>query len=60
MKMSKSAENRKYGHPYNNLRNHLQQYHPESALLHGYVKSTATLRASLEAQIVCKPPTKYI
>ena len=51
---------KKYGHPYNNLRNHLQQYHPESALLHGYVKSTATLRASLEAQIVCKPPTKYI
>ena len=51
---------KKHGVNYNNLRHFLQQHHPESALLHGYVKRTATLRASLEAQIVCKHPTKYV
>ena len=43
---------KKHGLNYNNLRHFLQQHHPESALLHGYVKRTATLRTSLEAQIV--------
>lgn len=42
---------KKYGHPYNNLRNHLQQYHPESALLHSYVKCTAVIRKEMQQQI---------
>ena len=42
---------KKYGHPYNNLRNHLQQYHPESALLHSYVKCTAVIRKEMQLQI---------
>ncbi|MBQ6952369.1 MAG: helix-turn-helix domain-containing protein [Bacteroidales bacterium] len=42
---------KKYGHPYNNLRNHLQQYHPESALLHSYVKCSAVIRKEMQQQI---------
>ena len=41
----------KHGLNYNNLRNFLQQYHPESALLHAYVKKTAELQAQLAEQM---------
>ena len=41
----------KHGLNYNNLRNFLQQYHPESALLHAYVKKTAELQAVMDAQM---------
>ena len=36
---------------YNNLRNFLQQYHPESALLHAYVKKSAELQEQLAEQM---------
>ena len=41
----------KHGLTYNNLRNFLQQYHPESALLHAYVKKSAELQAQLAEQM---------
>ena len=41
----------KHGLNYNNLRNFLQQYHPESALLHAYVKRTGELQEQLARQI---------
>lgn len=41
----------KHGLNYANLRNFLQQYHPESSLLHSYAKSMAQLQAELEAQM---------
>ena len=41
----------KHGLTYNNLRNHLQQYHPESALLHAYVKKSAELQEQLAEQM---------
>lgn len=41
----------KHGLTYNNLRNFLQQYHPESALLHAYVKKSAELQAQLAKQM---------
>ena len=45
------AISRKHGVNYNNLRNFLQQHHPESALLHSYAKRTAELRRALAAQM---------
>ena len=42
---------RKHGLNYNNLRNFLQQYHPESALLHAYVKRSAELQQQLAEQM---------
>ena len=41
----------KHGLNYNNLRNFLQQYHPESALLHAYVKKSAELQMQLAEQM---------
>ena len=41
----------RHGLNYFNLRYFLQQYHPESALLHGYTKRTAALQAALDAQL---------
>ena len=42
----------KHGLNYFNFRYFLQQYHPESALLHGYAKRAAALQAALDAQLV--------
>ena len=41
----------KHGLSYANFRNFLQQYHPESSLLHCYAKRMAQLQAELEAQM---------
>ena len=41
----------KHGLNYFNLRYFLQQYHPESALLHGYAKRAAALQSALDAQL---------
>ena len=41
----------RHGLNYFNLRYFLQQYHPESALLHGYAKRSAALQAALDAQL---------
>ena len=41
----------KHGLTYNNLRNHLRQYHPESALLHTYAKQSAKMQAALDEQM---------
>ena len=43
---------RRHGVNYNNLRHFLQQHHPESALLHAYVKRSAELQKALAAQMV--------
>ena len=41
----------KHGLTYNNLRNFLQQYHPESALLHAYAKRAGELQDQLAEQM---------
>lgn len=41
---------RKHGLEYRNLRNFLQQYHPESALLHTYIKQAAVFQETLDRQ----------
>lgn len=41
----------KHGLNYNNLRNFLQQHHPESTLLHAYAKRTGELQEQLARQI---------
>ena len=42
---------KKHGLNYNNLRHFLQQHHPESALLHAYMKRTAELQKTLATQM---------
>ena len=41
----------KHGFTYHNLRNFLQQYHPESALLHAYSKRSGELQEQLAQQM---------
>ena len=41
----------KHGLNYSNFRNFLQQYHPESVLLHSYSKRSAELQAQLTEQM---------
>ena len=41
----------RHGLNYFNFRYFLQQYHPESALLHGYAKRATALQAALDAQL---------
>ena len=47
---SLSAIADRHGVKYNNFRNHLRQYHPESYLLHTYAKQEASFRAELARQ----------
>ena len=41
---------RKHGLVYANFSHYLRKYHPESALLHAYVKQVSTLKTSIEEQ----------